>query len=134
MSDNNKIRRFLKSRYLLTTITVTLYFFYKLLVNAEFYPEFLVLLISAILLLIKNIWLYRMLILLNIFVLISQINYVIDRCLENFPINTLRESYYWLINMNIFYWNVAFWVIQIGLIIYLIAVEIKFYKYKNILD
>ncbi len=132
--NDNKIGRFLKSRYLLTTIIVTLYFLYKLWLDAEFYPEFLVLLISAILILIENIWLYRMLILLNIFVLISQINYVVGRCLDNFPINTLQESYYWLVDKNIFYWNVAFWIMQISLIIYLISVEIKVYKTKNILD
>lgn len=129
--NDEKIKRFLQSRYLLTIIIVILYFLYKLWLHSEFYPEFVVLLISAILLLIKSIWLYRMLILLNLFVLVAQINYVIGRCLDNFPTNTLQESYYWLIDKNIFYWNIAFWILQISLIIYLIGVEIKVYKAKN---
>lgn len=129
--NSDKIKKFLTFRYLLTATIISLYLSYKLWLNSEFYPEFIILLVSSILILIKSIWLYRVLILLNIFVLVSQINYVIERCLDNFPTNTLQESYYWLTGMNIFYWNFAFWLLQISLIVYLIALEIKVYKVKN---
>ncbi len=133
--NENKIKRFLKLRYFFTAfIVITYILFYGMWILAEnpiFYPSFPILLISAILILINNRWLYRTLILLNSFNFVSDLSYVIGRCLENFPINTLRDSYYWLVDMTIFHWNVAYWILQISLIVYLIALEIKVYKNKN---
>ncbi|CAN5529616.1 hypothetical protein BH18ACI1_BH18ACI1_12430 [soil metagenome] len=133
--SENKIEKFLKLRYFLTVFIVTLHLsfgIWTLAKNSNVSPNFFsILFISAILRLINNRWLYRALILLNIFDFVSLLSYVIGRCQENFPVNTLRDSYYWLIDMSIFRWNVAFWVLQISLIVYLITVEIEVYKEKN---
>ncbi len=121
-------------RYFFTVFILIPYSFYgvwTLAENFNYYPTFPILPISAILILINNRWVYRTLILLNIFAFVSQLIYVIERCQDNFPINTLQKSYYWLIDMHIFRWTIAFWILQISLIVYLIAVEIKVYKNKN---
>ena len=132
----NKINRFQKPRYFLAVSIVILnLFFYGIEILAEnsiFHANFSsVLFISAILILINNRWLNLILILLNIFDFISLLNYVIGRCQDNFPVNTLQNSYYWLINMSEFHWTLAYWILQISLIIYLIAEEIRIYKNKN---
>lgn len=128
----SSVKTLLKFRYFLSVFITILYLSYKSWVyNDSYYIDFIPLFISAISILIVNRWLYRVLILVNIFVLSAQLNYVIGRCLENFPINTLTNSYYWLIDMPAFHWSFIFWILQINLIIYLIALEVKFYKNKN---
>jgi hypothetical protein len=126
------VKRFLQFRYFLTIFIVILYLSYKNWIYVDvYYLDFLPLFISANLVLIVNRGLYRILVLLNVFVLSGQLNFIIGNCLERFPTNTLTNSYHWLIDMPAFQWCLIFWVLQINLIIYLIAAEIKFYKNKN---
>ncbi len=131
--NESRINKFLKLRYFLTVFIVIFYMLFGIWIaeNSNVYGINWILFVSGILILINNRWLYRILIFYHIFDFGSNLSYVIERCLDNFPTNTLRESYYWLIDMEIFRWNVAFWILQISLIIYLIAVEIKVYKNKN---
>ncbi len=130
--NKTKVKKFLQFRYFLSVFIVILYLSYKSWIYTDiYYLDFLPLFISATLVLIINHWLYRILILLNVFVLSAQLNYIIGSCLERFPINTVTSSYHWLIDMPAFHWCLIFWVLQINLIIYLIAVEIKFYKNRN---
>ncbi len=130
--NKTKVKKFLQFRYFLSVFIVILYLSYKSWIYTDiYYLDFLPLFISATLILIINHWLYRILILLNVFVLSAQLNYIIGSCLERFPINTVTSSYHWLIDMPAFHWCLIFWVLQINLIIYLIAVEIKFYKNRN---
>jgi hypothetical protein len=130
--NKTKIEKFLQFRYFLSVFIVLLYFYYKSWIYADaYYLDFLPLFISAVLILIFNRWLYRILILLNVIVLLAQFNYVIGSCLEKFPTNTFRESYYWLIDMSAFHWSFIFWILQICLIVYLIVIETKIYKNKN---
>jgi hypothetical protein len=130
--NKTKVKRFLEFKYFLSVFIVILYLSYKnwIYVNV-YYLDFLPLFVSAILILIDNRWLYRILILLNVFILSGQLNYIIGRCFENFPTNTFTNSYHWLIDMPAFHWSLAFWVLQISLVIYLIAVENKFYRNRN---
>lgn len=130
--NKTKIEKFLQLRYFLSVFIVLLYFYYKSWIYVDiYYLDFQPFLISSILILIVNRWLYGILILLNVFILLIHFNYVIGRCLEKFPTNTFTESYNWLIDTPAFHWGFIFWVLQICLIVYLIVVETKIYKNKN---
>jgi len=132
--NENKIKKFLKLRYFFTVFIVIFYILYGMWIFAENSNVFginWIPLISAILILINNRWLYRITIFYHIFDFASHLSYVIERCQERFPINTLQESYYWLVDTSIFRWTIAFWLLQISLIVYLITVEIIVCKNKN---
>ena len=133
--NEGKIKRLLKSRYFFILFFVTFYILFGIWMLIENTDPYIVGVnwipfISIFLILVNKRWADGILILYNIFSFASQLSYVIGRCQENFPKNTLQESYYWLINMDIFCWNLSFWILQISLIIYLFAVEIKVYKNK----
>ncbi len=136
--NENKIKKFLKPRYFFTVSIVIFYILFGMWMLTENSNPYVtginwIPFISAFLILINNRWLDRVLIFYHTFNFASHLSYVIGRCQENFPINTLQESYYWLIDMHIFRWTLAFWILQISLIVYLIAVEIKVYKNKKTL-
>ncbi len=133
--SENKIKRLLKLRYFFALILISFYLLYKILVQwkyPEFYPDYLFLVISAILLLFNNNWTNRFLIFLNIYDFASQLTYVVQRCQDNFSVNVFGNCFYWLKDINFFLnWNFGFWILQIGLIIYLVTLEIVIYKNKN---
>lgn len=130
--NENKIKRLLKLRYFFALILISFYLLYKQWIYVEtYYVDPVILPVSAILILINNRWIFRALILLNVFSFVSLLIYVIKRCQERFPTNTLRDSYYWLIELSSFHWTVAFWLLQICLVGYLITLEVKAYKNKN---
>ncbi len=135
MNENN-IKKFLKPRYFYAILIVIFYILNGMWMLAENSDPYVVGInwipfISAFLILLNYRWTDRILIFYHVFNFVSAFGYVIGRCRENFPINTLQKSYYWLIDMHDFYWLLAFWVLQISLIVYLIAVEIKVYKNKK---
>ena len=134
--NENKIKGFPKLRYFFMVFIVSFYILFgvwTLTENSNPYVTGInwIPLISAFLILINNRWTDRVLIFYHIFGFASELSYVIGRCRENFPTNTLQESYYWLMDMHDFRWTLVFWLFQISLIVYLIAVEIKVYKNKH---
>jgi hypothetical protein len=134
--NENKIEKFLKPRYFFTLFIVILYILFGMWMVAENSNPYIVginwtPLISVFLILINNRWSDRIVLFYYIFDFAKTFSYVIGRCRENFPTNTLQESYYWLIDMPSFRWTLAFWILQISLIVYLFAVEIKIYKNKK---
>ncbi len=60
----------------------------------------------------------------DLYVVIVAIHYA-------FGIGALNKQLRFLVGMDDFQWSVAFWFLQISLIIYLVAIEIKVYKTKN---
>ncbi len=132
----NKIKKFPKMRYFFTLSIVIFYILFGMWMHTDNSNPYVtginwIPFISAFLILINNKWTDRILIFYHIFNFTSHLSFVIRRCRENFPTNTLQESYYWLIDMPSFRWDFAFWILQIGLIVYLITVEIKVYKNKK---
>ena len=134
--NENKIKKFFKLRYFFTAFIIIFYILFGMWMRTENSNPYVtginwIAFISAFLILINNRWSDRIVLFYHIFDFAKTLSYVISRCRENFPTNTLQESYYWLVDMSIFHWTIAFWILQISLIIYLIAVEIKVYKNKH---
>lgn len=129
--ENLKI--FVYLRYIFTVIILALYYLNAWLVEVDYYgldPLHWILGISAILLLINFSWIDRVLILINLLAFSLKLIALFVNCKNMFL--TYFECFQFLSNTGYLYWEIVFRIVQISLVIYLIAVEIKVYKSERV--